>query len=582
MNASDFLSISRVAIRDFRCLAELELDLDPDTTLLVGENNAGKTSILLAVAAALGHRRASLDDLRRDSTGRPADSAHIDVFFSPPTGKTSFADEMRQRLIAVQREPVTGDEVLGFRCVLRPSGEGSILVEDRKFLQPLNGAWATSPIPSFQPRVLELVQAQFMDASRDLIAEMGNRTSSWGRVLSDLRIPELPNLDSGEPNPLAPKGLERDLRAISDRVRQASPVLTELQRDLEQITHAQTSVGNVDLVALPLRIEELARSIEVVLHQKGAAGLPLRFHGAGSRSLAALLVFQTMCSLKLGADQGVKPHLLTLLEEPEAHLHPHAVMSLIPMVERLPGQRLVSTHSPTLVAEANPLAVRVVRREGAKTRVQSITRSREKDLEKFRRFFGRPFAELFFARLAILGDGAAERNALPWLIAMDLGGDPAGYGISFVDCKSMGDATSINPLLRVFDELEIPWICLADNDQAGCEALGRLKDPRTGEALCDGHDNVVLLTGTKQLEQLLIDADYRSEIGAVAAEAGFPAGDDKELLSFLTANKAWAPEAVARRAHSAQRSAPHHLSPLLHGVRDRLGLQASEPAVAPA
>ena len=37
--------IRRVAIRNFRCIDDLQLELESGTTYLVGENNAGKTSI---------------------------------------------------------------------------------------------------------------------------------------------------------------------------------------------------------------------------------------------------------------------------------------------------------------------------------------------------------------------------------------------------------------------------------------------------------------------------------------------------------------------------------------------------------
>ena len=81
------ISIRRVAIRNFRCLDDLQLELEPGTTYLVGENNAGKTSILLALWSALGNRRPVDDDLRRASDDSAAGEAVVDVFLIPPQGQ---------------------------------------------------------------------------------------------------------------------------------------------------------------------------------------------------------------------------------------------------------------------------------------------------------------------------------------------------------------------------------------------------------------------------------------------------------------------------------------------------------------
>ena len=97
------IRISRATIRNFRCIDELQVDLEPGTTYLVGENNAGKTSVLLALWSALGSRRPLDYDLRRDVDDRPAAEASVDVLVVPSDGER-FSTELRQRLLSVQRE----------------------------------------------------------------------------------------------------------------------------------------------------------------------------------------------------------------------------------------------------------------------------------------------------------------------------------------------------------------------------------------------------------------------------------------------------------------------------------------------
>jgi putative ATP-dependent endonuclease of OLD family len=49
------MKITRARIRNFRCIQELDLDLD-DTTVFVGPNNEGKTAILDALRLVLTRR----------------------------------------------------------------------------------------------------------------------------------------------------------------------------------------------------------------------------------------------------------------------------------------------------------------------------------------------------------------------------------------------------------------------------------------------------------------------------------------------------------------------------------------------
>ncbi len=48
------MRIDRLELRNFKKFAAFELNLHPQFTLLIGENGAGKTSVLDAIAVALG------------------------------------------------------------------------------------------------------------------------------------------------------------------------------------------------------------------------------------------------------------------------------------------------------------------------------------------------------------------------------------------------------------------------------------------------------------------------------------------------------------------------------------------------
>lgn len=127
------IRVSRVEVRGFRCVREARLDLSPGTTYLVGENNSGKTSILLALWSALGSRRPLDDDLRREGDGTLADEAAVDLLPVPAKGQR-FAPRTAQDLVLVQRDPATGSETVGIRTTFLPSREDRVLATRRSLL----------------------------------------------------------------------------------------------------------------------------------------------------------------------------------------------------------------------------------------------------------------------------------------------------------------------------------------------------------------------------------------------------------------------------------------------------------------
>ena len=560
------IKIARVVIRNFRCIVEINLELESGTTYLVGENNSGKTSILLALWSALGARRPVDDDLRQDDDGKSVTEASVDLFIVPASGQV-FSAETTQQLLHVQRDPSTASATVGIRIAFLSSREGRLLSPRRSFLQPgADGKWEPVQAPALPPSLMSRVEAHLLDASRDLVSELGNRTSVWGRVLSDLRIEETPEQGDGRAD------LEQALVEVAERIREASPVLSDLQADLARLADAQAGVGRVELQPLPLRLEELARAAEVILHQDDRAALPLRFHGLGSRSLATMLVFQTLAKLRLGADREEPPHLVTLLEEPEAHLHPQAISALQSLLDRLPGQRIVSTHSPQLVAHVDPRSVRILRCSAAGVDVLGLPPETAERVAQFRRYVERPFGEILFARAIVLCDGSTERCTLPILLADYFGCHPAGLGVSFIDCESMNrEQTGI--IIRAAHDLRLPWLAFTDRDDAGRLALGSIVHPETGDSLTPESPEVVM-SGEKQIEQLLIDAGYAEEIEQVANDNAIEMSTKKKPhLDFLKDNKAWAPEQVAVLAMARNRSLPECIEDLGRKLEAVLGIE---------
>ena len=97
------VALAQVRVQDFRGLRDLCVALDP-LTVLIGENNAGKTSFLQALGIIFGPSRASHDDFYVAADGTRSERFVIDARLMPSTG-TEFDDGMRARFKGAAASP---------------------------------------------------------------------------------------------------------------------------------------------------------------------------------------------------------------------------------------------------------------------------------------------------------------------------------------------------------------------------------------------------------------------------------------------------------------------------------------------
>jgi hypothetical protein len=163
--------------------------------------------------------------------------------------------------------------------------------------------------------------------------------------------------------------------------------------------------------------------------------------------------------------------------------------------------------------------------------------------------------------------------------------------VSFVELDGMTQER----LTKAIDALEelgpLPWLVFVDNDGDGFRAIEGLEGS-DGTTLSATHRQVVV-SGKKQLEQLLLDAGYHDEVEEIAntyapRDPRDPDSDKPRLpnmadegaqdlyLKFLAANKGWVSELVARLAVKRHRTMPGPVVELASRVRAALGLK--EPA----
>ena len=87
-----------------------------------------------------------------------------------------------------------------------------------------------------------------------------------------------------------------------------------------------------------------------------------------------MFLFKAFVEVLLKPTFNVETVALLALEEPEAHLHPHAIRALTRTLGEIDTQKIVSTHSPFVLQGVPITSLRLFRRHGATARVLYLKR----------------------------------------------------------------------------------------------------------------------------------------------------------------------------------------------------------------
>ena len=184
-----------------------------------------------------------------------------------------------------------------------------------------------------------------------------------------------------------------------------------------------------------LRFQEFIRKVEVVFHPDEAGReRALDDLSDGQRSLFHLAMTAATLDVEghIAADpvaagfqpDGIPLPALTLIaiEEPENNLAPFYLSRIVRQIEDLTkgtrAQAVVASHSASILARVDPSQVRHFRLNPADrtARVRAVRLPvGQEEASKFVREAVRTYPELYFARFAVLGEGASEEVVLPRL-----------------------------------------------------------------------------------------------------------------------------------------------------------------------
>lgn len=451
------MNLTTVEIWNFRCIEHLRVDLD-ETTVVIGENNSGKTAFLDAI-------RICLDPSFRRRR-RPFE--YYDYRLSAAATSPAHAPPIRIELTFAEREPEewSPDFVQDFEDAIDrdPEDRGLIRIRVRSLFQG-ETAWEfltemeekkTVSRPSLVGRLQRNAHVYYLSALRDAERHFAPRGRFWRDFLDETGIPEAARDD-----------LEKDLNDLNSRVVREHAPLSKVRGSLEDLKRvidlAESNAVSVD--ALPGKLFALLSRAEVSLAARSGVRIPLFHQGQGTQSLAVLALFSAFLRNR-EEDAGGEAQPITALEEPEAHLHPSAVRALMRVVNEIPGQKLIATHSGDLMAEVRATWVRRFVPEDSGIAVHRIAPEAltVAEAEKFEFHVKRMRGELLFARCWFLVEGETEEILFAGA-ARAMNRDLDRAGVRLIKITGAGPTVFV----KAAKALGICWFCVVDKDKAGAD-----------------------------------------------------------------------------------------------------------------
>ena len=452
--------LAKFHIENFRGIRSVDLTFDQES-IMIGENDCGKSTILEALALILGSEIESESPqfklfhffcLTQGEVAVPVGPIRLALtFVERYLREWSTLDTGALHVVWPKSNEIPNELIFEMWAI--PTLDGS----DSKAHWKLTVEQSETVLQEDDPKVLEWIRQM-----SPLIWVRGGAKSGridLGRLMGKTGGP----IQEGNPEMLDMMGkIDTHYKNVM------AGTTTNIQEELQSGYNVAVDLLNKATSIFSGKRGSLHRVVEEVLGDKAVSPQSeshdvLRLHGSAAEKIGVLLF--TVALLHSGTrvlHPGAEP--IILIEDPEAHLHPMTLMSIMVLIEDIKWQKIITTQSSLLISTVPLFSLRRITRDRGFVKEWKVSPGSisNEDLRRLNYHLRMRHGEATFGRCWLLIEGESETWILPNMARL-CGFELQLEGVECVEFAQCG----IKPLIRIAEQLGIEWYLLADGDKSG-------------------------------------------------------------------------------------------------------------------
>ena len=515
------MKISSIEITNYRLLQDAILDLDAKTTVIVGRNNTGKTSLLHLLKQILDNKplvyndfpiavrqgalalfiRFLMDEISADECTKewPATSLKFFVDYSTETADDDLGalspfiidleDELTRAVINAEYKLIVSDDTKKIFAnqisqLLQDRDNQDAIEAVKKTFSENFSAFFALKVFAVHPERPQVSKEQTLAALKELIvvysipAERALDESGVGQSSLNGVIKEYFNKDMVSTDPK----VQENISKLQTSVEEAEQTLQlKTNEILDELIEDTVGFGYPSEYEMKIGVAtELSLSQQFINNSKlnywdehTLDKLPSDYNGLGYKNLIKIQ-FLLSCFSKDFVNRGSACLPLLFIEEPESHMHPQMQQRFVNYLEnylkKITGddniQSILTTHSSHIANEVKFDKIRYAKREQGSVKFKDLKTFATKDTsnaEFIHKYLTLTKCDLFFADKAILVEGASERILLPDMIAKCSNAETNKLKSQYYSIIEVGGAYA-HRFIPFMQFIDIPCLIITDID----------------------------------------------------------------------------------------------------------------------